>query len=131
MAKALNATEPIYSISQVNALTGVPKSTIRFWEKEFSEFLAPLRSEGNQRRYDKQGVETIQKIDQLVNEEGYTLEGARRKLRPAAATAGGAAAAGDEAKLDELAETMSDYLLQKLFERVRTEEKRRSGISIK
>jgi len=130
MAKGSLPAEPIYSISQVHALTGVPKSTIRFWEKEFSEFLNPLRSSGNQRRYDKETVETISKINRLVNDEGYTLEGARRKLRPATAQNTPAAGA-EEAKLDELASTMSDYLLQKLFERVRAEESRNQRVSIK
>lgn len=131
MAKTLNASEALFSISQVNALTGVPKSTIRFWEKEFSEFLNPLRSEGNQRRYDRETVETIQKIDRLVNDEGYTLEGARRKLKPADSTANAQNPNGEEAKLNELADTMSDYLLQKLFERVKSEETRRTSFQIK
>ena len=75
--------EPInnlYSISQVNALTSVPKPTLRFWEKEFSEYLEPARTEGNQRRYDQESVESIKLINQLVKVEGMTLEGARRKL---------------------------------------------------
>lgn len=70
----------IYSISQVNALTGVPKPTLRFWEKEFSEYLDPDRTQGNQRRYDEESVERIRKINHLVKVEGYTIEGARRKL---------------------------------------------------
>ena len=130
MAKGPIAAEPIYSISQVHALTGVPKSTIRFWEKEFSDFLNPLRSVGNQRRYDRDTVETISKINRLVNDEGYTLEGARRKLRPAAPVNQTGTSSG-EAKMDELAETMSDYLLQKLFERVRAEEAHKPRLSVK
>ncbi len=131
MAKTANVSDTLYSISQVNALTGVPKSTIRFWEKEFSDFLNPLRSEGNQRRYDRETVETIQKIDQLVNDEGYTLEGARRKLKPLATNSAVESPDGEEAKLNELADTMSDYLLQKLFERVKSEETRRTNFQIK
>jgi DNA-binding transcriptional MerR regulator len=131
MAKTINTAETLYSISQVNALTGVPKSTIRFWEKEFSDFLNPLRSEGNQRRYDKETVETIQTIDRLVNDEGYTLEGARRKLKPVETAKATESPDGDETKLNELAETMSDYLLQKIFERVKTEETRRTSFQFK
>jgi len=59
MAKAAAPTETLYSIGQVNAITGIPKSTIRFWEKEFSDFLVPLRSAGNQRRYDVKAVTTL------------------------------------------------------------------------
>jgi len=118
----------MYSISQVNALTGVPKSTIRFWEKEFKDFLEPIRTAGNQRRYDRQRVEVIEKINQLVNVEGYTLEGARRKLRNLVEQEEPSRSDSDpNARISELAETMSDYLLQKLFERARTEEARRSN----
>ena len=131
MAKTATISEVLYSISQVNALTGVPKSTIRFWEKEFKEFLAPLRTAGNQRRFDRQSVETIERISQMVNIEGYTLDGARRKLQ-SLERAQEKPAEDPRAHLDELAATMSDYLLQKLFERVRTEEKQRgNGFGIK
>lgn len=70
----------LYSISQVNALTGVPKPTLRFWEKEFKDYIEPLRTPGNQRRYDEKSVDNIQKINYLVKVEGYTLDGARKKL---------------------------------------------------
>ena len=123
MAQTATTPEVHYSISQVNALTGVPKSTIRFWEKEFKDFLEPIRTAGNQRRYDRKTVETIEKINQLVNVEGYTLEGARRKLR--SLEQGESSRPEPGARLDNLAETMSNYLLQKLFEHVRIEEARR------
>ena len=75
-----NNASKLYSISQVNALTGVPKPTLRFWEKEFKEYIEPLRTPGNQRRYDEGTIENIQTINHLVKVEGYTLEGARKKL---------------------------------------------------
>lgn len=120
------ASEVLYSISQVNALTGVPKSTIRFWEREFKDFLVPLRTIGNQRRYDRNTVEMIEKINRLVNIEGYTLDGARRQIQSADRYGKPSDDNSDE-KLNELAETMSDYLLRKMFEQVRTE--RRSAES--
>jgi len=127
MASMARSPDILYSISQVNALTGVPKSTIRFWEKEFDEFLIPLRTAGNQRRYDSSSVNVIESINQLVNEEGYTLEGARRKMRdqlePKTSDNGNGS---PKANIDELAETMSDYLLKKLFEHVQTEEAQRN-----
>jgi len=75
-----NPTAQLYSISQVNALTGVPKPTLRFWEKEFKDFLEPERTQGNQRRYNEDSVELIQRINYLVKVEGYTIEGAKKKL---------------------------------------------------
>jgi len=126
MTKTAPSPEALYSISQVNALTGVPKSTIRFWEKEFKDFLTPLRTAGNQRRYDRTSVANIERINQMVNVEGYTLDGARRKLL---GSDGRRETPGEDPakRLDELAATMSDYLLQKLFERVRAEEKQRGN----
>ena len=76
----VNPIDRLYSISQVNALTGVPKPTLRFWEKEFKDYLEPQRTAGNQRRYDEQTVDTIRRINHLVIVEGYTLEGAKKKL---------------------------------------------------
>jgi len=113
--------ELLYSISQVNAITGVPKSTIRFWEKEFNEFLVPQRTAGNQRRFDAEAVEIIKHINNLVNVEGFTLEGARRQISNNSKGKSSTPDSSDD-QLDELAETMSDYLLQKLFKRIREEE---------
>ena len=114
------STEVQYSISQVNALTGVPKSTIRFWEKEFKNFLIPLRTAGNQRRYDREAVEIIENINRLVNVEGYTLDGAKRQLRNAN---GDRENLEDNSKvrLNDLAETMSDFLLKRMFEQAGVE----------
>jgi len=114
--------QKLYSIGQVHAITGIPKPTLRFWEKEFSSYLIPHRTQGNQRRYDEPTIKKIERINQLVHKEGYTLEGARKKLATEAAAKEAAEAALpgiDEKHLHQLAETMSDYLLKKLFSRAR------------
>ena len=127
MVKSAAPVEMLYSIGQVNAITGIPKTTIRFWEKEFSSFLVPLRSSGNQRRYDSKAVETLKMIDQLVNDEGYTLEGARRKLQVQNNEEIQADTSQEiereqevpASKLDELADTMTNMVLKRLFEKSR------------
>ncbi|RJP73622.1 MAG: MerR family transcriptional regulator [Candidatus Zixiibacteriota bacterium] len=106
--------ETLYSIAQVNAITGVAKPTIRFWEKEFRSFLHPQRTVGNQRRYSRTDIETIERINHLVRHEGYTLEGARRKLESEMAADAESPLAND-LHLEKLADTMSDYLLKKLL----------------
>lgn len=108
--------ENLYSIAQVNAITGVAKPTIRFWEKEFKDFLKPLRTQGNQRRYSKVDIETIERINHLVRVEGFTLEGARKKLE-AEGKNPSAPPGPDDDQLAKLADTMSDYLLKKLLEK--------------
>lgn len=108
--------ETLYSIAQVNAITGVAKPTIRFWEKEFKDFLTPLRTQGNQRRYSRDDIETIERINHLVRVEGFTLEGARKRIESEFQEES-ASAASNEDQLSRLADTMSDYLLKKLLEK--------------
>ena len=108
--------DTLYSIAQVNAITGVAKPTIRFWEKEFCDFLKPLRTQGNQRRYGRPDIEVIERINHLVRSEGFTLEGARKKMESELAEKEVDISSG-EIQLTKLADTMSDYLLKKLLEK--------------
>lgn len=102
----------LFSIGQVHAITGIPKPTIRYWEKEFEDYLEPLRTTGNQRRYDDKSIADLEKINYLVKVQGYTLDGARRKLDMLKKIDTTRPAASDP--LAELARAMSDYLLKKL-----------------
>ncbi len=65
-------------IGEVSRITGLAPSLLRFWEKEFPQ-LSPLKK-GGQRLYSPQDIELILKIKHLVQEMGYTLEGARKAL---------------------------------------------------
>ncbi|MCR4315749.1 MAG: MerR family transcriptional regulator [Planctomycetes bacterium] len=80
----MNQSQALYSIplniSQVEKLTGVPKSTLRFWEKSFSEYLNVGRSEGKQRQYLSEDVDRILNVKKLLKDEMFTLQGARRRL---------------------------------------------------
>ena len=68
------------SIDNIHNLTGIPKSKIRFWEKNFSDYLKPNRTDGGQRRYTPTDLEKIVRINYLLNQEKYTIEGARQRL---------------------------------------------------
>jgi DNA-binding transcriptional MerR regulator len=68
------------SIGAVSALTGVEVHTLRYWEKEFSEFLKPRRTVGKQRRYSPDDVTLILEIKRLLKQEMYSIAGARRVL---------------------------------------------------
>jgi DNA-binding transcriptional MerR regulator len=102
----------LFSIGQVNAITGIPKPTIRYWEKEFNEFLDPMRTTGNQRRFDEKTIADLEKINYLVKVQGYTIEGARRKLDLLKKIETSEVPPSDP--LAELARAMSQYLLKKL-----------------
>jgi DNA-binding transcriptional MerR regulator len=73
--------ELLLNIDQVSRLTGVRKSTLRYWEKSFEEFLKPVRTESNRREYRLADVEVIQTIKRLLEEEHLTNVGVRLRLR--------------------------------------------------
>ncbi len=68
-------------ISVASYLTGVETHTIRYWEREFSEFLQPVRTAGGQRRYRPEDIEVLKEIKRLLKDEMYTIAGAKRKLQ--------------------------------------------------
>lgn len=68
-----------YEIKEVAEAFGVNESKLRFWEEEFPMIL-PKRKSNQRRKYTKQDIETIKLIYFLVEEEKYTLEGAKIKL---------------------------------------------------
>ncbi len=70
-----------YTIGQVSIMLDLPVSLLRFWEKEFPQFLKPRKTNGGTRKYSKADIETVALIKQLVKVEGYTLDGAREKLK--------------------------------------------------
>jgi len=69
-----------YSIGEVSSMFGVNNSLIRFWEKEF-DILKPKKNKKGNRLFTKEDVENIKIIYHLVKERGYTLQGAKDKLK--------------------------------------------------
>lgn len=69
-----------YSISEASEYTGVEPHVLRYWETKFSK-LNPKRVGGNQRKYTRNDIELLFEIVHLLYQEGYTLDGAERKLR--------------------------------------------------
>lgn len=75
----MKATDPFFTIQQVSRQCGVPKSTLRFWEKEFIDLLVPVRSHGGQRRYSAGHLARIQRIKQL-RDEGMSLQAVKEAI---------------------------------------------------
>lgn len=69
-----------YSIGEVAKLLDVNTSLIRFWEKEFKLEVSKKNNKGN-RLFSVKEINTLNHIYQLVKEEGYTLEGAKKSLK--------------------------------------------------
>ncbi len=59
---------------------GVNTSLVRFWEKEF-DILKPKKNAKGNRLFTQKDVDNLKVIYHLVKERGYTLDGAKRKLR--------------------------------------------------
>jgi DNA-binding transcriptional MerR regulator len=69
-----------YPIGEVAKMFDVSTSLIRYWEKEF-DILKPRKNKKGNRLFTKVDVENLKIIYHLVKEKGYTLEGAKQKLR--------------------------------------------------
>ena len=69
-----------YSISEVAEMFQVNTSLIRFWEKEF-DILQPKKNRKGNRLFTQKDIENLHLIFHLVKERGYTLDGARNKLK--------------------------------------------------
>jgi len=60
-------------------MTGIEPHILRYWEKEFS-LLHPKKNSGGKRAYKEKDIESIVEIKRLLEEEKYTLQGAKSKL---------------------------------------------------
>jgi DNA-binding transcriptional MerR regulator len=65
---------------QISQLTGVRKSTLRYWEKSFDDFLKPARTHSNRREYTLEDLDVIKSIKRLLEDEHLTTQGVRLKL---------------------------------------------------
>jgi DNA-binding transcriptional MerR regulator len=73
--------EKIYfRIGEVSELAALPTYVLRFWETEFPQ-LKPTKSSTGQRMYRRKDVEYVMRIRRLLYEDGFTIAGAREKLR--------------------------------------------------
>ncbi len=69
-----------YSIGEVATAFKVNTSLIRFWEQEFN-VLKPKKNKKGNRLFTNEDVKNLQLIYRLVKEQGFTLEGAKKKLK--------------------------------------------------
>jgi len=73
-------TKLYYSIGEVAKMFDVNNSLIRFWEKEF-DILKPKKNAKGNRLFTQKDVDNLKIIFHLVKERGFTLDGAKKKLR--------------------------------------------------
>ena len=68
-----------YSIGEVSRLTDLDPHVLRYWETEFEQ-LKPGKNRGGRRIYTENDIAVIQRIQHLLRDRKFTIEGARRVL---------------------------------------------------
>ena len=69
-----------YQIGEVASELNVNVSLIRFWEKEF-DIIKPKKNKKGNRQFSQKDFDNLKIIHFLVKEKGYTLEGAKKKIK--------------------------------------------------
>ena len=97
-----------YSIREVSEMTELQPHVLRYWEGEF-EALAPRKNRAGNRAYTDADIAVVRRIQRLLHEERYTIEGARQVLERH--PAGNAGVTGtDRQRLTDLRAFLSDLL---------------------
>ena len=78
------------TIGEVSAALNIKPHVLRYWEQQFP-MLTPLKRSGGRRLYRPEDVALVERIDRLVNREGYTLKGAKKAIQSRGDTAAEAA----------------------------------------
>ncbi len=69
-----------YRIGEVSEIVGVEPHVLRYWETEFRS-IRPQKSRKGQRIYSRRDVDRLLKVKDLLYTHGFTIAGARRRLR--------------------------------------------------
>ncbi len=69
-----------FTIGEVSKDLKVSVSLLRFWETEFPQ-IKPRKTNGGTRKYSTKDIQNIKQIYQLLKVEGYTISGAKDKLK--------------------------------------------------
>ena len=69
-----------FRIGEVAKLAGLEPYVLRFWETEFPS-LRPNKSNKGQRLYRRREVELVLQLKSLLHEQGFTIAGAKKKLK--------------------------------------------------
>jgi len=70
-----------YRIQEVSRKLQVPRSTIRYWETEFSELVKPGRTDGGQRRYSEKDIDNLIQIKKILHNKNRSIDQAKRLLK--------------------------------------------------
>lgn len=99
-----------FKIGEVADIVGVKPHVLRYWESEFRQ-LRPMKTRGSHRIYKRRDVEVAMLIRRLLHDEGFTIAGAKKRLKELRETDGdggeatvpGMASAGASTSVEALA----------------------------
>lgn len=97
------------TISEVHRRTGIPVTTLRFYEKELPDFFHVEKTTGGHRRYSEASVAQFQAVRRMVDQEGMRLGQLRDRLTPAGD-------AGDLRRHVDLLLSVQDAMTQQIDE---------------
>jgi DNA-binding transcriptional MerR regulator len=69
-----------YSITEVSQMLDVRPHVLRYWESQFP-MLRPKKGRSGSRMYRDREIELITRIKVLLYDKGFTIKGARRRVR--------------------------------------------------
>ena len=75
-----NQSEQLLTIQQISLKLNIPKSTLRFWEKELNGLIMPIRTSGGQRRYSLINLSLIGKVKEF-RDMGMSLAEIKGRLQ--------------------------------------------------
>lgn len=67
-----------YSTDEVVEHLNIPKTTLEYY---LLEFKVNIKKAGRNRKFSHKDIEKLQRITDLINKEGFTLEGVKEQLR--------------------------------------------------
>lgn len=77
---AKKGREAFRTIGEVADHLAVPQHVLRFWETKFTQ-VRPLKRGGNRRYYRPEDVALLERIQDLLHTQGYTIKGVQKLLR--------------------------------------------------
>ena len=78
--KELRSFDDLMSIGDVSKSTGLPVSTIRFYENEFGTYLQIIKTAGGHRRFKAEDVEKLKYIHDLIHVKKKSLKDVKSAL---------------------------------------------------
>ena len=98
-----------FRIGEVAEIAQVEAHVLRFWETEFAQ-LKPSKARSSQRVYSRSDVSLVLRIRDLLYEDGFTINGARRQLRRGAGAAAAEVPARTRAALARIRKEAEELL---------------------